>query len=100
MNPITSSSSELTLDYRADTLRMEELYEALDELHTAASEQALPTVTTMNESDLLDFLKDLIYTAQETIREIEQQAGKRRQQTRPANIIEFAPAFHVTDLSS
>jgi hypothetical protein len=97
MNPITSTTTEMTLAYRADH-RMEELYDVLDDLHTAASEATLATVTTMNESDLLDFLKELVYTAQETIKEIEQHTSKRR--SRPANIISFAAALNVTDKSS
>lgn len=90
MNPITSTTNEINRAYfneaeRAE--RIEELYDVLDTLHTAASEDALETCTAMSESDLLDFLKELVFTAQETIKEIEQRAQQRR--SRPSNIIPF-----------
>jgi len=50
--------------------RLGNLLDALDELHSAASEGALPEVTTLNDADLIGWLYELIYTAQETIHEI------------------------------
>lgn len=92
MNPITSSTNEIQLAYAADASRMDEIYDVLDELHTAASEGELCTFTSMNENDLVDYLRDLIYTAQETIEEIERLA-KRRNTSRPANVIDFGAGF-------
>lgn len=90
LNPITSSTNEIKLSYAADSSRMDELYDVLDELHSAASENELHTFTSMNEHDVVDFLRDLIYTAQQTIEEIEQRA-KGRNKKRPSNVIEFRP---------
>jgi len=49
-----------------------EMFEMLDELHTAASEGELHTMTSLNRRELVGWLRDLVYTAQETIAEIEQ----------------------------
>ncbi len=89
MNPITSSTNEIKLSYAATSARMDELYNVLDELHSAASEDELHTFTSMTEHDVVDFLRDLIYTAQQTIEEIEQRVERNKK--RPANVIEFRP---------
>ena len=57
--------------------RIRDLYDVLDTLHSAASEGALPAVTAMNTAELVDWLRELIYTAQETIAEIEHTADQR-----------------------
>ena len=51
--------------------RLATLYQALDELHSAASEGRLNTVTPLNKIELLGWLHEFVYTAQETIAEIE-----------------------------
>lgn len=91
MNPMTSPTVEILCAYSGD--RIEELHEVLDTLHTAASEDTLKTCTTLEEDDLVDLLRELIYTAQETIREIEHRAGKAKasRQPRPANILSLVP---------
>ncbi|HEX2622447.1 MAG TPA: hypothetical protein VHL11_19945, partial [Phototrophicaceae bacterium] len=61
--------NDLELLYTGDGLN--DLLDNLDELHTAASENRLHTFTTMSERELLGMLKDIIYTAQEAIEEIE-----------------------------
>lgn len=50
--------------------RLADLYDVLDQLHSAASEGQWQTMTTMNKRELLSLLNDLIYTAQETIGEL------------------------------
>jgi hypothetical protein len=50
-----------------------DLFDALDELHSAVTEGQLPKVTSLNKRELLAWLRDIIYTAQETIEEIDQQ---------------------------
>lgn len=50
-----------------------DFYDTLDHLHTAASEGALQTVTSLDQRELIAWLKDFVYTAQETIREINKQ---------------------------
>lgn len=55
---------------KSTDVELEDVFQMLDELHTAASEGALHSVTTLNKRDLLAWLQDVIYTAQETIAEI------------------------------
>lgn len=76
MNPTTSTTNELQLRYADDQLN--HMYDVLDDLHSAASEGQLGTMTTINEGDLVGLLRDLIYTAQETISEIEKQTKRSR----------------------
>lgn len=76
MNPTTSTTNELQLRYADDQLN--HMYDMLDELHNAASEGQLQTMTTINEGDLIGLLREMIYTAQETISEIEKQATRAR----------------------
>jgi hypothetical protein len=52
--------------------RLDEVLEVLDELHTAASEGQLPAMTPLNRRELIALLRELVYTAEETIAEIEQ----------------------------
>jgi len=51
--------------------RFATLFQALDELHTAASENDLEIMTTMSKAELVGWLRDFVYTAEETIMEIE-----------------------------
>lgn len=53
--------------------RFATLFQALDELHTAASEDDLEVMTTLSKAELLGWLRDFVYTAEETIMEIEKQ---------------------------
>lgn len=76
MNPTTSTTNELQLRYADDQLNS--MYDVLDELHSAVSEGQLQSMTTINEGDLVGLLRDLIYTAQETISEIEKQTKRTR----------------------
>jgi hypothetical protein len=56
--------------------RLDAVQTALDELHTAASEGNLHTVSTLSRAELVDWLREFIYTAQETLSEIESQPGE------------------------
>jgi hypothetical protein len=47
------------------------VFEAFDNLHDAASEGQLHTLTAMNKRELVGWLRELVYTAQETITELE-----------------------------
>jgi hypothetical protein len=68
---------ELTLrerirrDYSAEG--MEELFLRLDLLHDYASTGRLGDVTQLSREDLRGWLEELIFTARETIRELDQQ---------------------------
>jgi hypothetical protein len=102
-----ANNNNLELIYNGD--RLGDLMELLDELHTAASENTLQRFTTLGEQDVLGLLKELVYTAQEAINEIEhnredrhQRAGRkvrkqgsqgRAPQPLPANIIQFSEHF-------
>ena len=56
--------------------QLQNLYETLDALHTAASEGRLDTITALGNRELLAWLHDLIYTAEETVAEIEQHSTR------------------------
>lgn len=51
--------------------RLSALFDALDELHSAASDGNVHAVTTLSSAEMIAWLRDLMYTAQETIEEIE-----------------------------
>ncbi len=61
--------TDLQLLY-SDT-RLDAVLEALDTLHSAASEGTLSQATTLTETELKGWLIDLIYTARETLVEID-----------------------------
>lgn len=52
--------------------RLAGLSQYLDELHSAASEGQLPAVTPLSDEELLGWLQEMIYTASETLVEIQQ----------------------------
>ncbi|MBE2182273.1 MAG: hypothetical protein IAE89_02495 [Anaerolineae bacterium] len=51
--------------------RMGSLMDTLDELHSAASEGRLQQVTTLTNAELIGWLYELVYTATETMAEIQ-----------------------------
>lgn len=57
--------------------RLDDLFAVLDEIHTAASERLLHQITPLSQRELVGWLEDLIFTAQETIAEIKQAAPRR-----------------------
>lgn len=62
---------QLNLQLLYNDGRLGNLLDTLDELHTAASEGRLRQITTVSDADLVGWLYELIYTAQETMAEIE-----------------------------
>jgi phage tail tape-measure protein len=82
-----TTMNQLELLYNGD--RLGDLLELLDELHSAASENRLQTCTTLPENELLDLLKEVIYTAQETIEEIETAKQARRAKAGRATVVQF-----------
>ena len=71
--------NEFRRDDRADEAldeRLEGLLDTLDEIHEAASTGSL-TQAGLNKTELLGLLNDLIYTAQQTVAEIQNQGGDR-----------------------
>jgi hypothetical protein len=80
------TQNELELLYNGD--RLDEVLEILDDLHTAASENTLNTYTTMSRHELVAMLREVVYTAQEAIKEIEN--GKQvKGSAKPGNIVPF-----------
>ncbi len=57
-------------------MRLAGLFQSLDELHNAASEGSLQSVTPLSNAELLGWLQELIFTAEETISEIRQHETK------------------------
>jgi len=62
-------NERLTKTYSEQQLA--ELLEILDHLHSAASEGRTDALTAMNKRELIAFLREVIYTAEETIAEID-----------------------------
>jgi len=56
-------------------VRLAALYDALDELHGAASEGVLSTTTTLSNVELMGWLREIVYTAQETIAEMDKHSA-------------------------
>lgn len=71
MEPMLHLTPAPTLHMMRKEARLDSLLDALDELHEAASDGEISSVTAMSKSDLLGLLRDIIYTAQETMIEIE-----------------------------
>lgn len=54
-----------------NTARLSDLLEALDELHSAASDGNIRTVTPMSNAELKSWLYEVMYMARETMDEID-----------------------------
>ena len=90
---IQETESKVTVLYK-DT-GMADLFDLLDQLHTAASEDQLHKLTTLPRQEVVAWLEEVIYTAKETIHEI------TRDKARPQNIIHLMdrPEFKKSRLS-
>ncbi|MBN1678842.1 MAG: hypothetical protein JW966_01030 [Anaerolineae bacterium] len=53
-----------------DALWFETVFAALDQLHNDVCTEPLNTVSTLAPADMIGWLEDIIYTAQETVNEI------------------------------
>jgi len=60
-----------TLQLLYTDARLFDLIDVLDQLHSAASEGYVHKLTTLDTPELLEVLHELVYTAQETISELE-----------------------------
>lgn len=58
----------------APVQRLDNVLDMLDQLHSSVSEGALDQHAAVNRAELVSLLRDIIYTAQETIAELEEQA--------------------------
>jgi hypothetical protein len=52
-------------------IRFESIFNAVDRLHDAASSGKLAEVTNLSNDEVVGWLQDIIYTAHETIRELQ-----------------------------
>jgi hypothetical protein len=57
---------------------LEDVLEYLDTLHTAASENESQSFTSMDDAEMLEYLREIVFTAREAIREIERERAERR----------------------
>jgi hypothetical protein len=62
---------QLNLQLLYNDGRLGNLLDTLDELHTAASEGSLRQITTVSDAELVGWLYEVMYTAQEIMAEIE-----------------------------
>ncbi|MBL8162540.1 MAG: hypothetical protein JNJ61_11180 [Anaerolineae bacterium] len=56
------------------------MFEVFDDLHDAATEGTIDHLTPVNRRELVGWLQELVYTAQETIAEIEKQGARQARQ--------------------
>ena len=66
-----ATQQRLQLQMIYNDARMSALFDVLDELHSAASAGAVRKLTTLSDAELKSWLREFVYTAQETIAEIE-----------------------------
>jgi hypothetical protein len=52
-------------------VRFESIFNALDHLHDAAASNTLGEVTNLPKDEVIGWLRDIIYTASETVNELE-----------------------------
>ncbi len=57
--------------------RLSTLLDALDELHSAASDGDVRAVTSLSNAELIAWLREVMYTARETMEEIEANNSQR-----------------------
>lgn len=82
-NPTTTTATLMTnLNslYAGDGLP--DLLDLLDDLHSAASEGELPKFTTLNPEEVTSLLEELVFVAQETLRELHKQTNRTNVKSR------------------
>ncbi len=77
----TSLMTSLSSLYAGDGLP--DLLELMDNLHSAASDSDLPRFTTLGADEVAELLEELVFVAQETLRELNKQSNRtiRKQRT-------------------
>jgi hypothetical protein len=71
--------------------RFESIFNALDRLHDAASDGKLSEVTNLPADQVVGWLQDIVYTATETIREIEEHAADDKPNSYSSKVIDWSP---------
>ncbi|MBA3875140.1 MAG: hypothetical protein H0X30_38945 [Anaerolineae bacterium] len=67
-------------DFLLTDAGLEAVVEVFDDLHDAASEGQLQELTALDNRELLGWLRELVFTAQETISEIESRTARTTRQ--------------------
>jgi arginine utilization protein RocB len=84
--------STVTEEYlNLNLLRLDDVLETIDQLHSAISEGSNQEFAHLNEQDLVSTLRELIYTAQETVQEIETRRAKRRKNRKQQPMLRIVP---------
>ncbi|MBI5671635.1 MAG: hypothetical protein HZC41_26885 [Chloroflexi bacterium] len=73
------------IHYLLNDSRLAAALEAIDDLHDAAAEGTLSSTTSLSKQELVCWLRDVVYTAQETIKEIE--SGRKVYAVPPLRLI-------------
>jgi succinylglutamate desuccinylase len=67
---------QMDMDTGISDARMAAFFELVDDLHTAVTDGDLEQVTTLPQRELVGWLRDLVYTAQETLTELESRQNR------------------------
>jgi hypothetical protein len=67
-------------DFLLTDAGLEAVFEVFDDLHDAASEGQLQELTALDNRELVGWLRELVFTAQETISEIENRSARTARQ--------------------
>lgn len=67
-------------------VQLESVLNTLDRLHDAATEQALASESSVEPKQIIGWLEDIIFTAQETLKELQSQSQSERKQL-PGNSV-------------
>lgn len=76
---------QANIHYLLNDSRLAAALETIDDLHDAVTDGTLSSTTTLSKRELVCWLRDLVYTAQETINEIE--GGKKVYAAPPLRLV-------------
>jgi hypothetical protein len=62
---------------------LEDVLDYIDQLHSAASDGEAEALNSMSEAEVMNYLQEIIYTAQETLAEIEATRAHRTRKHQP-----------------
>lgn len=80
----------------ASNLHLAEVLDYIDELHSAASDGHSQGFTGMSDVEVLKYLSEIIYTAQETINEIDAQRARQRALRARQPMLRIVPKIQKT----
>lgn len=79
------------LESISDMMQIEDVLDFIDSLHTVASDGELPNVAEMDEVEIMSVLRDIIYTAQETLVELQSVKASKQFAKRQQPILHIVP---------